>query len=65
MTRSDRLYDNTTRLLNDNANDRNDTVEALTLLEEQEGDEKYLSLQRKALELLILIMLNINEEYIE
>jgi hypothetical protein len=65
MTRSDRLYDNTTRLLNDNANDRADTVEALTLLEEQEGDEKYLSLQRKALELLILIMLNINEEYIE
>ncbi len=28
-------------------------------------EDKHLSLKKKALELLILIMLNINEEYIE
>lgn len=66
MSRSDRLYDHTNRLLNENQNHQlYENIDTSDILEESETEDRHLSLKKKALELLILIMLNINEEYIE
>ncbi len=42
-----------------------ENIDSTDLLEEFEFSEKYLSLKKKSLELLILILLNVNEEFIE